>query len=161
MTGNLDAMSSPEYFGSFINSYGVFAYLAVLTILVGVVLNSGVKNGIERLAKILMPALIIMLLVLTAFVLTLPNAFVGVRYYLIPDVSKITPEVINLALSQAFFSLSVGMGILITYGSYVNRRESIANGARMVALGIARHRLRKSKWKKSCLLYTSPSPRDA
>lgn len=134
VTGNLDAMATDGYFGEFINSFGVFIYLGLLTLLVGIILNSGVQNGIERLAKLLMPALIVMLIVLTVFVLTLPNAFVGVKYYLIPDFSKITPEVVNLALGQAFFSLSLGMGILITYGSYISSNESIMSGAKMVAL---------------------------
>jgi NSS family neurotransmitter:Na+ symporter len=75
-----------------------------------------------------------MLIMLTAFVLTLPNAMSGVEYYLVPDFTKITPSVINNALGQAFFSLSLGMGILITYGSYVAKRESISGGAKMVAL---------------------------
>lgn len=134
VSGNLEAMAEPGYFGEFINSYGVFIYLVILTLLVGFILNSGVQKGIERLAKVLMPSLFVMLLILTIFVLTLPNAFDGVKYYLVPDFSKINLEVINLALSQAFFSLSLGMGILITYGSYVSRRESIAGGAKMVAL---------------------------
>jgi len=134
VSGNLEAMANPGYFGEFINSYGVFIYLGILTLVVGIVLNSGVQNGIERLAKILMPTLFIMLIMLTAFVLTLPNALAGVKFYLIPDISKISPEVISSALSQAFFSLSLGMGILITYGSYVSKRESISGGAKMVAL---------------------------
>ena len=134
VTGNLEAMASPDYFGQFINSYGVFIYLGVLTLLIGIVLNSGVQNGIERLAKVLMPTLFVMLILLTLFVLTLPNALIGIKFYLIPDVSKISPEVISSALSQAFFSLSLGMGILITYGSYVSKKESISSGAKMVAL---------------------------
>ena len=134
VSGNLEAMADPGFFSTFINSQSVFIYLFVLTILIGVVLNSGVKNGIERLAKALMPTLFVMLILLTLFVLTLPNALVGMKYYLVPDLSKITPEVVNNALGQAFFSLSLGMGILITYGSYVSRKESIAGGAKMVAL---------------------------
>lgn len=134
VTGNLEAMSVEGYFGEFINNNGVFIYLGVLTILIGVILNSGVQNGIERLAKVLMPSLFIMLISLTIFVLTLPNALIGVKYYLVPDFSKINLETINIALSQAFFSLSLGMGILITYGSYVSKRESVAGGAKMVAL---------------------------
>jgi len=127
-------MSQEGYFGSFINANGVFIYLGVLTVLIGIILNSGVQNGIERLAKVLMPSLFIMLITLTAFVLTLPNALIGIKFYLVPDFSKINIETINLALSQAFFSLSLGMGILITYGSYVSKRESVASGAKMVAL---------------------------
>lgn len=134
VNGNLEAMAQPGYFNEFINNNGVFIYLGLLTVIIGLVLNSGVQNGIERLAKVLMPTLFVMLILLTSFVLTLPNAFIGVKFYLVPDVSKITPEVINVALGQAFFSLSLGMGILITYGSYISRRESIAGGAKMVAL---------------------------
>ena len=133
VSGNLDAIARPGYFGSFINNNAVFIYLAVLTVLIGAILNSGVQQGIERLAKVLMPSLFIMLLALTVFVLTLPNALVGVKYYLVPDFGKLSLETINLALSQAFFSLSLGMGILITYGSYVSRKESISSGAKMVA----------------------------
>lgn len=134
VSGNLDAMAEDGYFGQFINSYGVFTYLFILSLVIGLILNSGVRNGIERLVKILMPALLVMLLLLTVFVLTLPHALIGVKYYLIPDISKITPNVINLALGQAFFSLSLGMGILITYGSYISKKQSIANGAKVVAL---------------------------
>ena len=134
VSGNLDAMAQPGYFNEFINGNGVFMYLFILTLLIGIILNSGVQNGIERLAKVLMPSLVIMLLALTTFVLTLPNAFLGVEYYLVPDFSKIGPEVVSNALSQAFFSLSLGMGILITYGSYVSHKESISGGAKMVAV---------------------------
>lgn len=133
VSGNLELMAQADYFGNFINANGIFIYLVVLSLLIGVILNSGVQNGVERLAKVLMPCLFIMLLMLTAFVLTLPNAMSGVQYYLVPEFSKITPEVVNNALGQAFFSLSLGMGILITYGSYVSKRESIASGAKMVA----------------------------
>lgn len=134
VTGNLAAMAQPDYFGTFINSGSVFAYLAVLTVLIGVILNSGVQNGIERLAKVLMPSLFVMLIILVIFVLTLPNAMIGVKFFLIPDIAKVSPTVISNALGQAFFSLSLGMGILITYGSYVSKRESIVGGAKMVAL---------------------------
>lgn len=134
VSGNLDAMAAEGYFSEFINSNGVFLYLILLTILIGIILNSGVQNGIERLAKVLMPSLFIMLIALTIFVLTLPNAFLGVKYYLVPDFSKINVSVINIALSQAFFSLSLGMGILITYGSYIRKTESVSGGAKMVAL---------------------------
>ena len=133
-TGNLEAMAQPDYFNTFINSGSVFVYMCVLTVLIGFILNSGVQQGIERLAKILMPTLFVMLLLLTAFVLTLPNAMIGAKFYLIPDISKITPAIVSNALGQAFFSLSLGMGILITYGSYISKRESISGGAKMVAL---------------------------
>ena len=81
-----------------------------------------------------MPALFAMLLGLVVFVLTRDNAMAGVEFYLIPDFDKINANVINGALSQAFFSLSLGMGILITYGSYINRKTDIVGSAKLVAL---------------------------
>jgi NSS family neurotransmitter:Na+ symporter len=132
--GNLDRLADPENFVEFINSNSIFVYFLAVAALVNLILVGGVKDGIERTAKILMPALFIMLIGLVIFVLTLDNAFAGVRYYLIPDISKINTGVINGALSQAFFSLSLGMGIMITYGSYMDRAESIARSAKFVAV---------------------------
>ncbi|MEJ2445006.1 MAG: sodium-dependent transporter [Exilibacterium sp.] len=134
VTGDLKYLADPSTFGTFINSYSVFGYLLVVALIVYVILIGGVKDGIERAAKIMMPALFIMLAALVIFVLTLDNAFAGVAYYLIPDVSKINSAVVNGALSQAFFSLSLGMGIMITYGSYVNPSDNIPNSAKLVAV---------------------------
>lgn len=133
-SGNLDYLSGADAFGEIVASPSLFVYLLILLALVFFILMGGVKNGIERLARILMPALFIMLLLLTVFVLTLDNAIAGIRYYLVPDFSKINGAVINGALSQAFFSLSLGMGILITYGSYFSRQDNIPHSARMVAV---------------------------
>lgn len=132
--GNLDQLADPNYFGTFINSKVVFLYLIVVTGFVIFILMSGVQNGIERAAKILMPALFVMMIGLIIFVLTLDNAIAGVKYYLIPDIDKINAKVISGALSQAFFSLSLGMGILITYGSYMDKRANLPKSAKLVAL---------------------------
>ena len=134
VSGNLDTLAKPETFNVFINSNKVFVYLVIVAVFLNVILLSGVKNGIERAAKIMMPALFLLLLGLVIFVLTLDNAVLGLRYYLIPDFSKVDAFVVNSALSQAFFSLSLGMGILITYGSYVDRGESLAANAKLVAM---------------------------
>jgi NSS family neurotransmitter:Na+ symporter len=132
-TGQLSALAEPEYFGQFVNSNKIFGYFAIVVLLVNVILLGGVKNGIERAAKIMMPALCLMLAGLVVFVLTLDNAYAGLVYYLVPDFSKINAAVINGALSQAFFSLSLGMGIMITYGSYISRHEKLAGSAKLVA----------------------------
>ncbi len=134
VTGNLDKLADSRHFGEFINSDSVFFYLAAITGLVGLILVSGVRDGIERGAKVMMPALFLMLLGLVVFVLFQDNALAGVRFYLIPDIGKITPEVVNSAMGQAFFSLSLGMGILITYGSYMDKANAIPSSARMVAI---------------------------
>ncbi|HNP64061.1 MAG TPA: sodium-dependent transporter [Woeseiaceae bacterium] len=132
--GNLDQLAKPESFSLLINSNGIFIHFFVVVALVNLILVGGVKGGIERAAKILMPTLLVMLIAMVAFVLTLDNAFAGVKYYLVPDFSKIDARVVNSALSQAFFSLSLGMGILITYGSYMGRQDSISTSAKLVAL---------------------------
>lgn len=134
MSGDLQALTQADYFSTFINSFSVFVYLAIVAVMVAVILHFGVKEGIERGAKIMMPSLFIMLIGLVIFVLTRDNAMAGVQYYLIPDISKIDAKVINGAMGQAFFSLSLGMGILITYGSYMDRQSSIPSSAKMVAL---------------------------
>ncbi|MYM64502.1 sodium-dependent transporter [Pseudomaricurvus sp. HS19] len=134
VSGDLQQLSDPAYFGQFINSPQVFLFMALIALIVGVILHFGVKQGIERAAKVMMPMLFVMLVGMVIFVLTLDNAMAGVKYYLIPDFSKINAQVINGAMGQAFFSLSLGMGILITYGSYMERNNSIPGSAKMVAL---------------------------
>lgn len=134
VAGKLDFLASGEGFGMFINSPYLFVAMAVVAGIINYILVAGVKDGIEKAAKILMPALFVMLIVMVIFVLTLDNAMAGVKFFIIPDFSKITPSVINGALAQAFFSLSLGMGILITYGSYINRKTDISNSAKLVAI---------------------------
>ena len=134
VTGDLELLAEPSTFGNFINSPVIFAYMAaVLGIMYGI-LQGGVKQGIEKAAKLLMPTLFVMLVLLVIFVLTRDNAMAGVSFYLVPDFSKINASVINGALSQAFFSLSLGMGIMITYGSYIDNQSDIPNSAKLVAI---------------------------
>lgn len=85
----------------------------------------GVRNGIERTSKVLMPLLLIMLFLLILRGLTLPGSEKGVQFLLAPDFSKITKEGILIALGHAFFTLSLGMGISITYGSYLDKKRNI------------------------------------
>ena len=82
------------------------------------ILLGGVKKGIERMANIAMPLLFVLLLVFMCVVMTLPGSSAGISYFLSPDFSKITPSVFISALGQALFSLSLGMGILVTYAAY-------------------------------------------
>ena len=132
--GRLDVLSNESAFGEVVARPSLFGYLLGLLVLIFTILLGGVKGGIERLARILMPTLAVMLVALTLFVLTLDNAVAGIRYYLVPDFSRLDLSVINGALSQAFFSLSLGMGILITYGSYFSQQDSISQSTRMVAV---------------------------
>lgn len=134
LSGNLDQLANPATFGNFISGNSIFIYMAGVIAIMYLILQGGVKKGIEKAAKILMPALFIMLICLVIFVLTRENAMAGVEFYLVPDFDKIDAAVINGALSQAFFSLSLGMGIMITYGSYINSKSDIPGSAKLVAL---------------------------
>lgn len=134
ITGNLASLANPAYFDSFVNHYSIFFYLLIVAALVHIILVGGVQKGIERASRLLMPALFIMLVGLAIFVLTMDNAFTGARFFLIPDFSKVNGDVISGALSQAFFSLSLGMGILITFGSYLRRSDDLVNSTKWVAV---------------------------
>jgi neurotransmitter:Na+ symporter, NSS family len=106
-----------------IGLFGVFIFLTVL------IVQAGVQKGIERWSKVLMPLLFLMILAVILRSVTLEGAAEGVVYYLSPDFSKIDGKVMLRALGQAFFSLSVGWGLMITYGSYLPKSQNmITNG---------------------------------
>ncbi|SNS76503.1 neurotransmitter:Na+ symporter, NSS family [Ekhidna lutea] len=125
-----------DTFGTFTSDIvKVGGYAVVFMLTTAYIVSKGVSGGIEKLAKILMPTLIIMILSLVAYSFTLPNAIEGVKYYLVPDLSKLTNvNTIGGALRQAFFSLSLGMGALITYGSYLSKKENIVSSSVMITL---------------------------
>ncbi len=93
----------------------------------------GIRNGIEKYTKILMPLLLMIIIILGIRSITLPGAGEGLLFLFKPDFSKITGTVILEALGQSFFSLSIGMGTLITYGSYIGRTEKLGNTALSVS----------------------------
>ncbi len=93
------------------------------------IISKGVKDGIERWTKVLMPILFILIIFLAVKALTLPGAKEGVSFYLKPDLSKLNSTVVLFAFGQAFFSLSLGMGIIITYGSYLPKSINLVSSA--------------------------------
>jgi NSS family neurotransmitter:Na+ symporter len=104
--------------------------LLVVSAAVYVTAGSGVREGIERASRYLIPVRLVILLFLVAFSLTEPGAVEGIGFYLSPDFSRLTdPAVWIAAFGQAFFSLSVGMGILLTFGSYLKREALFRNAA--------------------------------
>lgn len=97
------------------------------------IVSRGIQKGVEAANKIMMPTLYVILLLLILYSLTLPQAWKGVRFYLVPELDEITPETIYNGLKQAFFSLSLGMGALITYGSYVSKDQNIVKSAAIIS----------------------------
>ena len=109
----------------------VFALFIVLTI---VIVRAGVEKGIEKWSKILMPLLFVLMFAVIIRGVTLPGAGAGLEWYLKPDFSKIDGTVALKALGQAFFSLSVGWGLMITYGSYMSKKQNIVSNGFWVGL---------------------------
>lgn len=134
--GNL--LQEPDYsrfFGDYVYNFGdnlIFSLCFML--FTAFIVYQGVQKGIEGASKLLMPALFVLLISLVIYGLTLPNAMEGVRFYLLPDFSLINGASIYSALGQAFFSLSLGMGALITYGSYVGKDDNIISSATLVSV---------------------------
>jgi NSS family neurotransmitter:Na+ symporter len=131
---------SQEQIGAFFSAFvgnaplNIGLTVVVLAVTASVIIG-GVRQGIEWVTKIMMPLLFGLLILLAARALTLPGADAGLAYYLNPDFSKIWDiSIVNAALGQAFFSLSLGMGAMITYGSYLSRKEHIAASAMWVVL---------------------------
>ena len=110
-------------------------FVVLFMMLTVYIISAGVKEGIEKWASRLMPSLIVILFLLIVYVLTLPGAMDGLRAYLIPDFSLIAdPSLLVDAMGQAFFSLSLGVGTMLIYGSYINKQENLPTIGSMVAL---------------------------
>lgn len=119
-TMGLDARRIEDYFNVFSTSaVRPVVFLAIFAVLTAVVILCGVQKGIEMVSKVLMPVLVVLLVVLSVRSLTLPGAAKGLEYLFSPDFSKLTTEGVLAAMGQAMFSLSVGMGVMIVYGSYI------------------------------------------
>ena len=133
VTGVL-ATSDPDALGAVFGAFSadpvepVLYHMIFMILTVGIVAG-GVHAGIERTCTVLLPVLFIILIVLAVRSLTLPGAMEGVLFYLAPDFSKISAQTLNGALAQAFFSLSLGMGAMITYGSYLSRKDDLPRSA--------------------------------
>ncbi|MBO5686106.1 MAG: sodium-dependent transporter [Alistipes sp.] len=104
-------------------------YTALFAIATHTIIVLGVKEGIERASKVMMPLLFLILIILAIRSLMMPNGMEGLRFFLAPDFSKVTPATVLTALGQAFFSLSVGLGTMITYASYFTPDTNIRQTA--------------------------------
>lgn len=108
----------------------MFAMLGIT----GFVVARGVEKGIEQYSKILMPILLLLIIAVCIRAVTLDGAKEGISFLLSPDFSKLTPKVLFEALGQSFFSLSIGMGTMTTYGSYISKRQNLSESAVSVAM---------------------------
>ena len=132
MMGSLgtDVASAGAMFGSFIeNPMAVVFYQGLFMLATYGVVAKGIGNGIEKFCTLFMPVLFLLLIVLAVRSVTLPGAAEGLAFYLKPDFSKVNGAMILAALGQAFFSLSIGIGVMLTYGSYLHKSEPIVSPA--------------------------------
>jgi neurotransmitter:Na+ symporter, NSS family len=116
------------------NPFWGVGFHALFLLICIAVLYLGVRNGIERGNKIMMPLLFVVLILLVVKGVTLPNAMDGIRYLLSPDWSELTAKSVMIALGQAFFTLSLGQGTMVTYGSYLNKNENLIKSCFPVVL---------------------------
>ena len=131
--GNGAALAADGYFGAFISN-GVsteicFVIFALLT--VGII-YAGVRNGVERVSKFMMPVLVVLSVIIAVYSITRPGALEGVKYFLVPNVKNFSWMTVVAAMGQMFYSLSIAMGILVTFGSYMKKEISIETSTKQV-----------------------------
>ncbi len=126
--GGIHNAASDTFFTGFI-SKSAEPMICVLVFLIAttVVVVGGVKGGVERVSTIMMPVLIVLLIGVSLFCITRPGAMAGVVYYLKPSLKGFGPTTILAALGQLFYSMSLAMGIMITFGSYMPRKLTLRN----------------------------------
>lgn len=138
LKGGFVGKSSEELSGMFESfrseSFRPALWFSVFMLATSAIVLGGVRKGIEKSTKILMPLLLVLLVVMCIKALTLPGAGRGVEFLFRPDFSKITGNTVLMALGQAFFSLSIGMGTLITYGSYIPKDNKLGSTAVQVSM---------------------------
>lgn len=123
---NGSALANDGYFGSFIsNGLSCEIYFIIFALITLFIVFNGVKNGVEKVSRIMMPILVILSLLIMIYSITRPGAIEGVKYLLIPNFKNFSLMTIVAAMGQMFYSLSIAMGILITYGSYMKDDTSI------------------------------------
>lgn len=133
--GHGEQLATDGYFGSFIsNGMSTEIGFIVFTALTILIIYAGVQNGIERVSKIMMPVLIVLSIIISIYSITRPGALEGAKYFLVPDFSHFSWMTVVAAMGQMFYSLSIAMGILITFGSYMKRDVLIEESTKHVEI---------------------------
>ena len=135
ISGNTDAAATDAFFGGFISSAGepVFWFILYAAVTALVVLF-GVEKGIEKVSKIMMPVLIVLSIFIAIYSAFQPGAWEGVVYYLKPDFSKFSATTVLAAMGQLFYSMSLAMGIMITYGSYMKKDVNLESSVKQIEI---------------------------
>ena len=133
--GNGSKLAEDGYFSSFISN-GISAEICfvVFALMTMIIIFCGVRNGIERVSKFMMPILVVLSVVIAIYSITRPGAMEGVKYFLLPDFSNFSWMTVVSAMGQMFYSLSIAMGILVTFGSYMKKDVPIESSTKNVEI---------------------------
>lgn len=133
--GNGTELATDGYFGSFIsNGMSTELCFIVFTLFTVLIIYAGVENGVERVSKVMMPVLVVLSIVISVYSVTRPGALAGVKYFLVPNVKHFSWMTVVTAMGQMFYSLSIAMGILVTFGSYMKKEVSIEESTKNVEI---------------------------
>ena len=135
LTGQVTASASDDYFTGFITQPAApVIFFVIYALLTMVIVILGVEKGIEKASRLMMPILILMTIVISVFGLMQPGAMDGLVYYLKPDFSRFSATTVLAAMGQLFYSMSLAMGIMITYGSYMKKDAPLEKSVRQIEL---------------------------
>ena len=135
LRGNAAALAADGYFGSFISSgLSVEVCFLIFAAFTLSIIFAGVRGGVERVSKWMMPVLVVLSLVIAGYSVTRPGALAGVKYFLVPNMANFSWMTVVAAMGQMFYSLSIAMGILVTFGSYMKKDVSIEDSTQNVEI---------------------------
>lgn len=135
LTGQVSSAATDEFFTGYIAQPAAPVIFFVIYVTVGMVaVLLGVEGGIEKASKFMMPVLVVMTIFISVFSLMQPGAMEGLRYYLLPDFSRFSATTVMAAMGQLFYSMSLSMGIMITYGSYMKKETNLEKSVRQIEI---------------------------
>ncbi len=135
ISGGMEKAANPQYFDSFTGKiYEPVGWFFLFLALTALTVALGVQKGVESVSKIMMPILVVLTLFVAGYSVFMPGALEGVKYYILPDFSKFSATTVLAAMGQLFYSMSLAMGIMITYGSYMKKEISIEKSVRQISV---------------------------
>ena len=135
LLGHGQTLAADDYFSGFIsNGFSAEICFLIFTMFTVVIIYMGVRNGIERVSKFMMPILLILSVIIAVYSVTRPGAMAGVKYFLVPNLENFSWMTVVSAMGQMFYSLSIAMGILVTFGSYMKKDTSIEDSTKNVEI---------------------------
>lgn len=135
ISGNTKAAAGDTYFNDFIGSVGSpLLWFVLFVVFTAAIVIFGVEKGVETVSKFLMPILVVLTIGISIYVLTMDGAMEGLKYYIMPHMSDFSIKTLLSAMGQLFYSMSLAMGIMITYGSYMKKSTNLEGSVRHIEL---------------------------